>query len=41
MGRNGVAEVMDYYRPICEKAESNVDECDDNEALIIRNENLW
>ena len=41
MGQNRVAEVMDYYRPICEKAESNVIESDDDEALIIRNEDLW
>ena len=41
MGQNGVAEVMDYYRPICEEAESNVDESDDDEALIIRIEHSW
>ena len=41
MGQNRVAEVMDYYRPICEKAESNVAESDDDEALIIRNEDSW
>ena len=40
MGQNGVAEVMDYYRPICEEAESNVDESNDNEALIIKNEDF-
>ena len=41
MGQNRVAEVMDYYRPICEKAESNVAESDDDEALIIRNKDSW
>ena len=41
MWQNGVAEVMDYYRPICEEAESNVDESDNDEALIIRNEDSW
>ena len=41
MGQNGVAEVMNYYKPICEEAESNVDESDDDEALIIRKEDSW
>ena len=41
MGQNGVAEVMNYYKPICEEAESNVDESDNDEALIIRKEDSW